>query len=164
MKRDFNCGLVGRLAKQETGVDWYVLRQWVVAQFALGFGARWRQCLDASLRIDSEHVLWTNLPIEAAKCVQDVLFERVVCVLATGGRNLVLGTLLPLSKATTNGVVSVVLGDSRRVIQMVDCCQKSIHTIVPIIRCLEHFVNQTCRVYEEFYFRLVVWRQTLGEY
>lgn len=82
--------LISSLAKQETEINRYVLCQWVVAEFALGFEAGWRQSLDAGLRAHREHVLWTDLTIESAKGVQDVLFEGVVSVLSAGGTNALL--------------------------------------------------------------------------
>ena len=66
---------VGGLAKQPARIDGYVLSQWVVAEFAPRFGARRRQGFGAGLRVDTEHVLGTDLAVESTESVQDVLLK-----------------------------------------------------------------------------------------
>lgn len=126
--------------------------QWVVAQSALRFGARRRECLDAGLRVHTEHILWTDLAIESTESVQNVLLERVVGVLSTCGGHPILGALLPLGEAAANGIITIVLSDSRGMIQVVDGCQESIDTLRPVLGRLEHSVHNARRVDEEFYF------------
>lgn len=141
---------VGRFAKQEARVSGNILGERVVAQFALRLGARRRQRLGASLRVACEHVLRTDLPIEAAEGVQDILFKGVVGVLAAGGAHLVLGALLPLGEAAADGVVTVILCDARRVIQVVHGGQEAVNALVSVGVRLEHLVRQARRVDEEF--------------